>query len=148
MSPQSLYVLGVGSRSKHFPPEEDWKDEGLYRKRVFVKKALLDTDDPYTFNNWKETPHLLMGHICLIGSKILSAQIQVCIRFLSIIALWRAFQIHWAAGVVLLHRHASRVATNQGYFGKDDTFIGSAAFGRTSNLFGMCYCSLGVLDPH
>ena len=47
-----------------------------FKRRVFVKKALLEEEDPYCFTNWNSKPHLIIGDICVIGSKILSSRIQ------------------------------------------------------------------------
>lgn len=44
-----------------------------------MKKALLEEEDPYSFTNWDAKPHLVVGAICIIGSKILSSKIQVII---------------------------------------------------------------------
>lgn len=51
-----------------------------------MKKALLEEEDPYSFTNWDEKPHLVVGDVCVIGSKILSAKIQVTISKLVLIS--------------------------------------------------------------
>ena len=65
-------------RVSTFPPQEDCCNSTEYKRRVFVKKALLEEEDPYSFTNWDAKPHLVVGAICIIGSKILSSKIQLC----------------------------------------------------------------------
>ena len=48
-----------------------------YTSRVYIKKASIGSDDPFSFKDWKKQPLLITGTVYLIGTEINAVQLQV-----------------------------------------------------------------------